>query len=45
MYGYRVFRKNLLERKGWATFLYVREQLECREHCLEVDDESMRAFG
>lgn len=36
MGGYRVFRKDSLGR--WVA-LYVREQLECLELCLEVDDE------
>ena len=39
MWGYRLTGKNRLERPGEEVALYVREQLECIELCLRMDDE------
>ncbi|KAK4806252.1 hypothetical protein QYF61_013396 [Mycteria americana] len=39
MEGYRLFRKDSMGRQGGGVALYVREQLECMELCLGMDDE------
>lgn len=36
--GYRLFRKDRLRRRGGVA-LHVKEQLECMELCLAMDDE------
>lgn len=40
MEGYRLFRKDRLGRRGRRVALYMTEQLECMEFCLEMDDEA-----
>jgi len=37
--GYVIFRKDRPARRGGGVALYVREQLECIELCLGVDEE------
>jgi len=37
--GYVLFRKDRTTRLGGGVALYVREQLECIERCLGVDEE------
>jgi len=37
--GYILFRKDRPTRQGGEVNLYVREQLECIELCLGVDEE------
>jgi len=37
--GYTLFRKDRPTRRGDVAALYVREQLECIELCLGVDEE------
>ena len=39
MGGYTLFRKDRPIRRGGGVALYVREQLECIELCLEADEE------
>jgi len=39
MDGYRLLRKDRPTSRGGGVALYVREQLECIELCLEADDE------
>ena len=39
IHGYRLFRKDRPTRQGGGVALYVREQLECIELCLGVDEE------
>ena len=36
---YRLFRKNRQERRGGGVALYVKNQLECMELCLGMDEE------
>lgn len=35
---FKLFRKDRLERWGWQVALYVNDQLECMELCLENDE-------
>jgi len=44
MDGYRLFRKDRPTRRGGGVALYVREQLECTELCLGVDEEGVESL-
>lgn len=39
MEGYRFFRKARQGKRGGGDHLYVKEQLECLEFCLGMDEE------
>jgi len=39
------FRKDRPTRRGGGVALYVREQLECIELCLEAMKKELRAYG
>jgi len=44
MAGHRLFRKDRQGRRGGGVALYVKEQLECMELCLEMDEEPMESL-
>ncbi|GAB0202653.1 hypothetical protein GRJ2_002730900 [Grus japonensis] len=44
MEGYVLFRKDRPARRGGGVALYVREQLECIELCLGVDEERVKSL-
>lgn len=44
MDGYLFFRKDRSARQGSGVALYLREQLECIEFCLGMNDEQMESL-
>jgi len=44
MGGYRFFRKDRQGRQGGGVALYVKDQLECMEICLGMDEEPMESL-